>query len=62
MSIKSSSQSPVKTASELGSSGELIFEGEKVNLETLIKTDELLDYVKNNVQSRHFQNFLGECS
>ena len=37
-------------------------EGEKVNLDILISTNGLIDYVKNNIQSRHFQNFLNDCS
>lgn len=36
-------------------------EGEKVNLDTLISTNGLIEYVKNNIQSRLFQNFLNDC-
>jgi len=31
---------------------------EKVNLDKLIKTDELKNFVKHNTQSRSFQSFL----
>ena len=58
--IKSSSMSPLKKRSFSGSSDEV--EGESVNLEHLIATDTLLAFVKNNIQSRLFQNYLTECS
>lgn len=37
-------------------------EREKVNLEKLIKTDKLIEYVKSNTQSRLFQAYLGEAT
>ena len=60
--IKSSSQSPIKPRSDSSnSSQELALDNEKVNLDNLIETGKLIDFVKNNIQSRVFQNYLSEC-
>lgn len=61
--IKSSQPSPVKTKSHVCSSDsnnseEVSIETEKVNLEKLINNNTLIEYVKNNTQSRFFQNYL----
>ncbi len=63
--IKSSSQSPVKkrvfSSDSHNSSQDSPGEVEKVNLTKLIGGNGLIEFVKNNTQSRLFQNYLSEC-
>jgi hypothetical protein len=62
--IKTSEPSPTKnrfsSLTDSNSSNEL--EPEKVNLTKLISTNTLVEFVKNNTQSRLFQNFLVDCN
>jgi hypothetical protein len=60
--IKSSSHSPLKPRSSSNSSGEFSPSKTSVNLPVLISSNKLIDFVKNNTQSRQFQECLAGYS